>query len=112
MKSDSTKPFSIRVRNLPTKFVTLSWTPPTQNTDGSPLEDLAGYNIYFGRKEGEYPERIVISDPTVSAYVVGGLTSGTYYFVSTAYNSQGIESDFSNVAVQDRPVANLFPVAV
>lgn len=23
------------------------WTPPTKNSDGSPLTDLAGYNVYI-----------------------------------------------------------------
>ena len=39
--------------------VTLLWTPPTTNQDGSPLTDLAGYNIYIatetGRCEPVYP---------------------------------------------------------
>ena len=28
---------------------TLSWTPPTQNSDGSALTNLSGYSIYWGR---------------------------------------------------------------
>jgi len=28
--------------------ITLTWTPPTHNNDGSPLADLSGYNIYRG----------------------------------------------------------------
>jgi len=28
--------------------VTINWTPPTENTNGSPLINLAGYNIHYG----------------------------------------------------------------
>jgi hypothetical protein len=80
--------------------VTLNWLPPTRNADGSYLNDLAGYNIYFGRHKGEYPERVVIDDPGISSYVINGLTAGTYYFVATSINKHGIESEFSNVAVK------------
>src|SRR5204863_8304613 len=34
--------FNIQVVAVATGSVTLSWTPPTQNTDGTPLNDLAG----------------------------------------------------------------------
>jgi len=27
--------------------ITLHWTSPVENTDGSPLEDLAGFNVFF-----------------------------------------------------------------
>jgi hypothetical protein len=30
-----------------------SWMPPTTNTDGSPLTDLASYRIYF--QHGSFP---------------------------------------------------------
>jgi len=30
----------------------LSWTAPTENSDGSPLTDLAGYKIHYGSSHG------------------------------------------------------------
>jgi len=30
------------------------WTAPTTNTDGTPLMDLAGYNIYVGNAPGQF----------------------------------------------------------
>ncbi len=79
---------------------TLTWTAPTQNTDGSPLTDLAGFKIYLGQVQGgPYPVSVDIADPTATTFTVPGLTEGlTYYFVSTAYNSASPvqESDFSN----------------
>lgn len=79
----------------------LSWTPPTQNTDGTALTDLDGYRLYYGLTSGDYPEMIDIGDPTVTTYVVQGLTGGeTYYFAATAYNTNNIESDYSNEATK------------
>jgi len=80
--------------------VTLSWTAPTQNTDGSSLDDLDGYRIYYGTSQGSYPNEIIIDNPGLTTYVVDNLVAGTYYFVSTAVNRQMIESDYSNVAIK------------
>jgi hypothetical protein len=80
---------------------TLSWTAPTQNTDGSALTDLAGFKIYAGTVQGgPYGDvSITISNPTTTTFVVPGLAEGTtYFFVTTAFNSASPvqESDFSN----------------
>ena len=77
---------------------TLSWTPPTLNTDGSPLTDLASYKIYYGNESGNYHTSIQINNNGMTVYVVEYLTSNTYYFVMTAINSSGVESDFSSEA--------------
>lgn len=80
---------------------TLSWTAPTQNTDGSALTDLAGFKIYAGLVQGgPYGDvSITINNPATTTFVVPGLTEGTtYFFVTTAFNSADPvqESDFSN----------------
>lgn len=82
---------------------TLSWTAPTQNTDGSALTDLAGYTIYGGTVAGgPYGDvSISISNPSTTTFVVSNLTEGTtYFFVVTAFNSASPvqESDLSNEA--------------
>jgi len=89
---------SLTVNQVGLGSATLSWTPPTQNTDGSPLTDLAGYKIYYGNEPGNYQTTIQIDNPGITIYVVEHLTPNTYYFVSTAINSSGVESDFSNEA--------------
>ena len=90
---------------------TLSWTAPTQNTDGSALTDLAGYKIYAGLVQGgPYGDvSITINNPTTTTFVVPGLAEGTtYFFVTTAFNSASPvqESDFSN------EVSKLIPALV
>ena len=79
---------------------TLSWTPPTLNTDGSPLTDLASYKVYYGTESGNYHTSIQINNNGMTVYVVEHLPSNTYYFVMTAINSSGEESDFSGEAIK------------
>ncbi|MFQ5610302.1 MAG: putative Ig domain-containing protein, partial [Woeseiaceae bacterium] len=40
--------FAVDVVGSSTGSVTVSWTAPTLNADGTPLVDLAGYRIYYG----------------------------------------------------------------
>lgn len=80
--------------------VTLTWTPPTQNTDGSELTDLAGYRIYYGTASASYTQTIEVANPGATSLVVEGLAEGTYYFAATAINASGIESDYSNEAAK------------
>ena len=90
--------FSVAVTQTATGSVTLSWAPPTQNTDGSFLDNLAAYRIYYGVSQGNYPNQIEIDNPGITVYVVDNLSPNTYYFVSTSVNTDGVESDFSNTA--------------
>lgn len=78
-----------------TNNVTLSWQPPTQNADGTPLVDLKGYRVHYGAKSQTYSDTIQVANPGLTTYVVADLQSGKYYFAVTAYNSAGQESSFS-----------------
>ncbi len=91
-------PFSVTVEAVSLGSATLNWQPPTQNEDGTPLIDLAGYNIYWGTTPGNYPNSVRIDNPGLTTYVVENLAPGTYEFVSTAFNAAGTESRYSNVA--------------
>lgn len=74
---------------------TVSWMPPTSNTDGSYLSDLAGYRIYYGTSPSDYTDSLEINNPGLSSYVVEGLDETTWYFVMTAVNTSGVESSYS-----------------
>ena len=74
---------------------------PTARTDGSPLTNLAGYIVFYGRMSGIYDYQIDISNPGILTYVVENLVSGDWYFALTAYDSQGIESDRSNEVLRE-----------
>jgi hypothetical protein len=90
--------FSITVVATATGSATLSWTPPTQNTDGSPLTDLSGYRIYWGTTQNSLVNSVTVNNAGLSSYVVDQLTPATWYFATTALNSMGVESGLSNVA--------------
>jgi hypothetical protein len=74
----------------------ISWMPPTQNTDGSSLTDLAGYKIYYGTSSSNYTKIETISNPGLSSFLVENLGATDWFFSMTAYNSSGIESSYSS----------------
>jgi hypothetical protein len=83
--------------------VTLAWAPPTSNTDGSKLNDLAGYRIDWGRSDGEFTECVLIHNPEQSSYVVSNLAPGNYKFVILTITKAGVVSDPSSVAYKSVP---------
>jgi len=89
--------FSVTVNAVVLGSATLSWTPPTQNTDGSALADLTGYNLYYGTSSTTMTNKVAITNAGLTSYVVGNLGTGTYYFAISAYSSTGVESAMSNV---------------
>jgi hypothetical protein len=76
---------------------TLTWVPPTQNTDGTPVTTLSGYHIYYGTTEGALNHSIVVSGTSTTSYEITGLTTGTWYFAVAAMATDGTESAPSNV---------------
>lgn len=80
--------------------ITLSWTPPTENTDMTGLNNLAGYKIYFGTS----PDKLSVLaevDAGLSDYVIENdqriQTGVTYYFGITAITYAKTESSMSNI---------------
>lgn len=92
--------FSVTVTQVGLGSMSLSWTPPTQNTDGTALTDLAGYKFYYGQSSGSYSKTIRVDNGSISTYRIENLLPDTYYIVATALNSAGVESLYSNEAVK------------
>ena len=90
--------FAINVNVVASGNATLSWAPPTHNTDGSPLTSLSGYRIYFGQAPGVFTNILDVSNAGLTTYVVDNLVAGTWYFAVTAVDSSGRESSVSNTA--------------
>lgn len=90
----SLAPFAVTVNEAPvvTGNAMISWSPPTERTDGSALSDLAGYRIYYGTQSGNYTKSVTVNTAGVTSYTIEGLTPGTYYFAVTAFDSGGSES--------------------
>lgn len=76
---------------------TLSWSAPTQNTDGSSLSNLAGFRIVYGTSANSLNQTVEIANPSVTSYVVNSLGAGTWYFSLRAYSTSGAESSNSGV---------------
>jgi hypothetical protein len=91
--------FAITVTDIGTGMATVSWTPPTQNTDGSALA-LGSYVILYGRSATSLDRSITVSNPSITRYVVENLSSGTWFFAVSAVSSQGASSSASNVATK------------
>jgi len=81
--------------------VTLEW-------NHSPSTEAVGYHIYFGQHG---VARRVINVGYVTNVVVTGLDlATTYYFYATAYDSSGVESDFSNEVTHTTPSNTALPL--
>lgn len=76
--------------------VTLNWDAPTVREDGTPLTNLAGYFIRYGRMSKTHDYKIDVDNPGLVSYVVENLKPGKWYFTLTAYDITGLESDPSN----------------
>jgi hypothetical protein len=83
----------------PPGTLTLNWTPPVQNTDGTPVAagELAGYKILFGESPTLLDQNVAVTDPTVTTYTFQNLPSGTWYFALVSIDSEGNQSAPTNV---------------
>ena len=89
--------FTVTVQQIQLGSATIRWTPPTQNTDNSPLTNLRGYRIYYGTSSGNLSQVLDLPNAGLSSGVVENLSPGTWYFAVTSYNASNVESDRSNV---------------
>jgi hypothetical protein len=92
--------FTVTVARSSSGVVTLSWTPPTRNTNGSSLTNLAGYRILYGNSPSGLTQQVQLANPGTASYVLQNLAPGTYYFGVRAYTAAGTESALSNVATR------------
>ena len=76
--------------------VTLEWDPNTE-------QDLKGYKIYYGPSNSNYTNTTDVGNQ-VTYTVIGLMPGETYYFAATAYNTAGLESDYSNEVVYTVPL--------
>jgi hypothetical protein len=83
-------------------FASLRWQAPSQRVDGDSLSmsEIAGYRIFYGTRSGDYDSVLSIDDPYTLAIQIDDLPVGTYYFVMTTVDTNGIESGYSREAVK------------
>lgn len=101
----------------------LSWTPPTQNTDGTALTDLGGYVIQYGTAAGALTQTINLAVPGANTFDVTGLTAGTWFAAITAATvgcfpsttvtcHTSVQSNVTSKAVTTTPGGNLPQLSV
>jgi hypothetical protein len=95
---DSLAPFTLQVAEPSLGSATVSWTPPTQRTDGSALTNLAGYKVFYGKNSSSFTHVVDIKNAGQTSHFVENLDSGTWYFAVSAYDSDGLESAKSTTA--------------
>ena len=97
--STSLPGYSLVVKNAPVAgSAKLSWVPPTEKVDGTPLTDLAGFRIRYGQSSASMDQVLEIASPVITSAMVENLAAGTWYFAIKAYTSANVESDLSNLA--------------
>jgi hypothetical protein len=89
--------FTLTVQQVQPGSATVSWTPPTANTDNSPLVNLRGFRIHYGTGSGNLNQQLDLPTPGITSAVVENLAPGTWYFAVTAYNTSNVESALSNI---------------
>jgi hypothetical protein len=89
--------FAISVNQMSAGNATLDWMPPTENTDGSVLTNLAGYKVHYGTSPDQLTQVEKLTNPGLTSYVVDNLSAGTWYFSVSSYSANGTESSSSGV---------------
>jgi hypothetical protein len=83
---------TVPAQTTTTGVATLDWMPPTQNSAGSILTNLAGYTVYYGTSPSNLTQSVKVTNPGLAAYTVTNLTSGIWYFAITSISADGVES--------------------
>jgi hypothetical protein len=106
-RQTATSPFSITVLEGESEVVdagagvaSLQWETPPSKVDGSPLDDLAGSRILYGRTSDDLDRSVLIDNPSVTSFEFTTLPSGVWYFAVVAVNAGGLEGPPTTVATK------------
>jgi hypothetical protein len=101
--------FSVKV-NAPgstppptTGSATIDWVPPTKNTNGTALNDLAGVKIYYGTSAANLSKVVQVASATQTTTTISNLAAGTWYFGGVSYTTTGAQSPMSTVVSLNIP---------
>jgi len=98
--SVKTGAFDITVLSAATGVAALQWEIPPSKVDGSPLDDLAGFHILYGRSADDLDHSVFIDGSSVTTYEIAALDAGVWYFAVTAVNANGLEGPASTPAMK------------
>lgn len=77
--------------NRTTADINLSRAAPAERKGNSSLSlsEIAGYQIFYGKAQGQFPDSITINDSSAVGYSFADFPAGTYYFVVTTLGTEG-----------------------
>lgn len=77
--------------------VTLEWNAPTQDAEGAPLLDLAGYTVHYRPSSpADGPGATSVDAGEATRVTIDELPAGAWHFGVTARDVSGNESALSN----------------
>ena len=88
---------------MATGSATISWATPSLNADGSSLANITGYRVRYGTSTSNLAQAVDVAGSTTTSTVIGGLSSGTYYFSVLTVNTLGVLSSPSNLVSKAVP---------
>jgi hypothetical protein len=86
-----------------TGSATIDWVPPTKNTNGTALNDLAGVKIYYGTSAANLSKVVQVASATQTSTTISNLAAGTWYFGGVSYTTTGVQSTMSTVVSLNIP---------
>lgn len=108
-------------KSFAARQVILTWTPPTQNTDGTVISTAEAadlrYRIFYGRASRSYGPGIEVSNPLptgsgalTTTFALAEESTGNLYFAMSAFlASTGVSSDLTGEVIQFGKVKLLPP---
>jgi hypothetical protein len=93
----------------PVYTASLTWTPPTSNSDGSALTNLARYRVLYGKSQSAMTTSALIEGAGTSSATVVADSSGTWFFKVRAVTTGGVESVDSSIV--SKALTGTTPVA-
>jgi hypothetical protein len=105
-KSASLAAFNIAVQSASsgtTGEAMLRWSEPTDNTNGTPLTNLAGYVVRYGTNPAALSSQLSVASPNTTAIEIGNLSPGNWYFEVAAVNTANMEGEFSSAVSKTIP---------
>ena len=96
----ATVEFQLQVVASAQGAATFALDAPVTRTDGSALQNLAGFRVYYGKSATRLDRFVDVKTATATSAVVSQLTPGTWYFAATAYDAHGFESEPTDLAIK------------
>lgn len=82
----------------------LTWTPPTERVDGTPLpvQEIGGYRVYFAIGDGPLGQPIDVSGGSTTSYEVPRALDGRRCYAMTTVDTNAQESARSETVCSEK----------